>query len=206
MAIKFLKPAYWITVLDAFFCFIEKTTDKIITYDEDVYQCPVIKEQGIAKTASETTIYASGKVYDYISRTQGAQITLGAVNLPQSILDKAEGVVVNGSFKFDTTSDSGKEFAYGYYLEQSDGSHVYYWHPRCKLTSAKEDSKTSGDKQDDPSREFVIIAMPTAEGLWRVRYFTNEVPEGETALTPEKFFAAPIYTREPTAPIEEDDE
>lgn len=189
--IKNQKPAYWITVRDNFWNFLAAEDGAARMYEADVYRSPVVKSIGITGTVAESDIYASGIVYDHISQVQGAEIALDAVALEHALLDKALGATVSGGYVFDKSNDVGREFAFGYYLEQRDGSYVYYWHPRCLLTQADENVETSTDSAADPSRSFTIRALPTLEGVWRVRYFTQDV---QSPLTPEEFFAYVRYT------------
>lgn len=188
------KPAYWISVRDAFWCFLTGENNLARQYENTVTRMPVIKTIGLTKAVAAGDIYSSGIIYDTIARTQGAEIALGAVALPKEILDRAAGAVVNGGFTFDNVSDIGAEFAFGYYLEESDGNYVYYWHPRCKLTASDESPETATDSAPDPNRDFTIKALPTAEGIWRVRYATKGV---EPPLTVEEFFGFVRYTALP---------
>ncbi len=77
----------------------------------------------------------------------------------------------------------------------SDGSQVYVWYPRCKLNYAKEDDATSDDGDIDPGESYEIECMPTAEGIWRVKYYTANVEEGKTPYTMEDFVQKGLYTK-----------
>lgn len=186
------KPAYWITVKDAFMSFLVAEMDSYRQYKPNITRMPVIKTIGLTKSVAAGDIYASGIIYDTTSRTQGAEIALSAVALPDDILNEALGALVDGGFAYDNVGDVGKEFAFGYYLEESDGGFVYYWHPRCKLTASDESPETSTDSAPDPSRDYTIKVMPTAEGIWRIRYRTKSVTPAP--LTPEQFFGVVRYT------------
>lgn len=190
--IKNQKPTYWVTVRDALFDFLVAESGAARLYEATVYRAPVIKSIGLNPTVAESDIYASGITYDHIRRVQGAEISLGAVALEHALIDKAMGAAGSGGFVFDKTDNNSREFAFGYYIEQKDGNYVYYWHPRCILTQTDEAVETATDSAPDPNRSFTIKALPTSEGVWRVRYYTQDV--GENALTPEQFFAFVRYT------------
>ena len=198
MAIVNQKPAYWLTVRDNFWNFLEAEDGAARMYEADVYRSPVVKSIGITGTVAEGNIYASGIVYDYTRQVQGAEIALDAVALEQTLIDKAAGAIVDGGFVYNSSTDVGKEFAFGYYVEykpqagEDHGDYMYYWHPRCLLTQNDETAETSTDSAVDPSRSFTIRALPTTEGIWRICYNTKDV---QSPLTPEAFFAFARYTK-----------
>lgn len=196
MTIVSSKPSYWITVRDNYWCFLESEDGAARLYENTVYQSPVVKSIGITGTVAEGNIYASGIVYDYTRQVQGAEIALDAVALDHFLVDKATGATTDGGFVYDSSNDIGKEFAFGYYIEQRNGEYVYYWHPRCLLTANDETVETSTDSAVDPTRSFTIRALPTAEGFWRIRYNT----EGQVSpLTPAQFFGVARYTNKTQA-------
>lgn len=185
------KPAYWITVRDNFWNFLLKEQGIAREYEKDIYQAPVVKSIGLTKTVAAGDIYASGIVYDTTQRVSGGEIALGAVALDRELLDKAAGCLVEGGFSYDNTQDIGTEFGFGYYLDESDGNKVYYWHPRCKLVPSDESVETSTDAAIDPQRDYTVKCMPTSEGIWRIRYYTRGVAE---PLSVEEFFSYCRYT------------
>ena len=185
------KPAYWITVRDNFWNFLLKEQGIAREYEKDIYQAPVVKSIGLTKTVAAGDIYASGIVYDTTQRVSGGEIALGAVALDRELLDKSAGCLVEGGFSYDNTQDIGAEFGFGYYLDESDGNKVYYWHPRCKLVPSDESVETSTDAAIDPQRDYTVKCMPTSEGIWRIRYYTRGVAE---PLSVEEFFSYCRYT------------
>lgn len=188
--IKTERPVYELTVRDFVLCFREG--DK---YADELVQLPIVKTLNVEPDASSKKIYASGGVYDIATAVRGAKLGLGAVALPMELLTKAAGSVVAGPTACDKSLPVLPEFGCGYWCDMSDGSQVYYWHPRCKLTIGGEDHKTSDDSDIDPNVSRDIEAMPTdGEGIWKMRYFTSQVAEGETPLTPQAFFRLRPYT------------
>lgn len=192
--IKEMKPSYVVTIRESFWNFVkERLGTAKPTYEDEVIKTPIVKSLGLARQQTESKITASGIVYDTLAVTTGAEITLGVVALPADILDPALGSKVKGAFAYDKTSDVGKEFAFGYYLERSNGSKVYYWHPTCKLVPSDDKYEDKKDGNVDPNVEYKIQVIPTPDGLWRVRYDTEKVAEGTAVLKLEDFFAKPIF-------------
>ena len=191
VTIKAQKPAYELTVRDFVMCFRTAAG----AYETDLIKLPVIKTLSVEPDASSKKIYASGGVYDIATAVRGARLGLGAVALPEELLVKAAGSVQDGATAYDTGLPQLPEFGCGYWCEKSDGSKVYYWHPRCKLTIGNSEHKTSDDSDIDPEVSQDIEAMPTEdEGIWKMRYFTDKVQSGQTALTPDAFFKLRPYT------------
>lgn len=196
---KHSRPEYELTVRSAVIAFIASFIDNVPTYESEganslVDMMDIIKTLGISPDASSSKVYASGLVYDVVAGVKGATVSLGAVALPRTFVDKAIGAKVIGALSIDKTMAAGKEFSFGYYCEMSDGSKVYYWHPRCKLVIGDEDHNTSDDGDIDPEVSYDIEILPTHEGVWRVRYYTNAVAVDKVPLTLEQFYGALAYT------------
>ena len=190
MAITIEKPAYIVTVRNAYFA--DRTvTEGVVSYGT-TKGVSSIKQVGIAKQKTEQKIHASGLIYDYASQKTGANISVQATQLPDDIVRKYEGITVNGGFGFESSGDQPPEFAFGYYSEYSDGNLLMYWYPRCKMTQADYTDETSTDSPRDPARDYVIVAMPTDDGVICVSYDQSKVATGKTPYTPEQFFTQVI--------------
>lgn len=195
------QPAYLLTIRDMFLCFIaSRNADLTPLWEKDgtnnkVHQLPIVKKLGVAPDVGSKKIYASGMTYDITQNTRGAQLTTDVVALPRDIEDKALGVhVVSGSMAYSKNSDQGAEFAVGYYMEESDGGLVYFFHPRCKMIEGQVEYATSDDSDPDPQVSKAIEVMPTHEGVWRVRYATADAAAGKVPLTLAQFYGALPYT------------
>lgn len=151
----------------------------------------IIKKLQISPEVSNKKIYASGVVVDVTNQVKGAKAGLGVIALPREFVDKALGANVDGAVSWDVTNAQGKEFSFGYFCTMSDGSKVYYFHPRCKLVLGAENHDTSDDGERDPEQSYDIEIMPTAEGVWRVRYYTKDTTK---PLTVEEFYKKLPYT------------
>ncbi len=190
MAITIEKPAYLMTVRNAYFA--DRTvTEGVVSYGT-TKGVSSIKQVGIAKQKTEQKIHASGLVFDLTSQKSGANLSVQAVQLPADLIRKYEGVVVNGGFGFESSDDQLPEFAFGYYSEYSNGNLLMYWYPRCKLTQADYTDETSTDSPRDPARDYVIMALPTDDKVICVTYDQSKVPTGKTPYTAEEFFTQVI--------------
>lgn len=191
MAIQNVKPLYYLTIGGGYF------KDGGLT---DVIKVESLKRVGITANKTEQTIYASGKIYDYVSQNTSQDLAVDSVQLPPDLVRKylGEQVSTNGGFSFATTEDEPIEFSFGYATSYQNGLKEFKWFPRCKLITANETDETKTDNAIDPQRSYTIKAMPTDKGLIRVRYNQSEVAEGKTALTEEQFFADVITEVEST--------
>ncbi len=178
------KPAYELTVGD-FFVHLPGFKGG----DDVDLQMPVIKTATVQPNEKSNEIFASGIVYDTVSVVSESRLGLNAVALPQDFLNYALGAVVKGAAAYDVNMPLKPEFGCGYTADLSDGSKVYYYHPRCKLVQRDRQHQTSNNNPADPAVEYDIMLMATEEHIWRVRYATASVAEGETPLTPQEFFA-----------------
>lgn len=193
MAIVNKKPAYVVSVKDAYICFLDTESGATLTYSDAVTQLPVLKELTVTPSTSEKSISASGKIYDKTNKQKGAEIGVEAVAFPSEIVNEALGKTAQSGYVIDATNDTQKVFAFGAVYEKSDGSLVYAWYPYCKLAPGEESYSTSEEDDDpDPGESYTINAMPAPNNVWRVRYFTELVTTG-TPATESEYFATPIY-------------
>jgi len=195
--IKSVRPTYEVSVGAAFFCPIVSRDNESITYETDVIRADVIKTLGITPQVAEQEIWASGVLFDYINQTSGADIALAAVALPPALLNKLSGAAQKGGFSFNRVNDLEKEFAFGYWGENRDGTLVFYWHPVCKMAPGEETKTTRQNDPPDPEKNFNIKVIPFGGGekggVWRTKYDQGAEVAEVTPLTIEQFFAQPIY-------------
>jgi len=203
--IKSVRPTYEVSVGAAFFCPIISRDSAGIEYETDVTRVDVIKTLGITPQVAEQEIWASGVLFDYINQTSGADIALAAVALPPALLNKLSGADQADGFVFNRVNDLEKEFAFGYWGENRDGSLVFYWHPVCKIAPGEETKATRQNDPPDPEKNFNIKVIPFGSGdkggVWRVKYDQGEAKAAElTPLTVEQFFIQPIYEKDQIPP------
>lgn len=169
----------------------------MIEYEDIVIELPTAKTLGIAQDISELEVWASGQMFDYTSRTNSATISLAAVALPQHLLATIEGSVSQDGATFNRTNDIEREFAFGFWAENKDGSFNCYWLPVCKLTPTEETYATSTADIPDPESNYSVRVIPY-NNLWRVRFSSADAKESGIIVTDKtafnkKFFLDPIY-------------
>jgi hypothetical protein len=197
------RPTYEVSVGAAFFCPIIERTNTEILFEDIVTRQDVVKELGITPTTIEQEIWASGVLFDYISQTTGADIALQAVALDRKLLIDLSGAKQKEGFVFDRVNDLEREFAFGYYGENRDGTLVFYWHPLCKIVAGEESKSTRTNDPPDPQKNYNVKVMPFGSGemggVWRVRYDQSEAKKaGLQPLTIEEFFSQVIYREDQT--------
>ena len=181
------KPAYDLTVRDFFVNFKADTGKKLEALQ---LKMPVVKSIRVQPGENTKEIYASGVIYDTATLLSDIKVGLNVVALPAEFTDRALGSGGSGAVTYDVTKPHKEEFSCGYWAEKSDGSKVYYYHPRCKLTQGDEELKTSeSGTLPDPNIGYTLMILPTDENVWRARYDTSKVDASKVPLTPEEFFA-----------------
>jgi len=196
-----VRPTYEVSVGAGFFCIIEKREGNTITYQEEVTRVDTIRSLSITPTVNEGQIWASGALFDHITQTTGAEIGTDVIALPSKLLNEILGEEEVDAFTFSRTNDIEKEFAFGYWGENSDGSLVFYWHPVCKLSPSEETKETRDENTPDPEKSYTIMVIPHGDaevgGVWRVKYDQQIAKEDNLySLGIEDFFSKPLYTKE----------
>jgi len=197
------RPSYEVSVGAAFFCIIEERDSNTILYQDKVVRQDVVRELGITPTLIEQEIWASGVMFDFISQTTGAEIALQAVALDPDLLIELSGANQKDAFVFNRVNDLEKEFAFGYFGENRDGTLVFYWHPLCKIVAGEETKATRTNDPPDPQKNYNIKVMPFGSGdeggIWRVRYDQKAAKAaGNVPLTVDQFFNQVIYREDQT--------
>lgn len=179
------KPSFELTV-GSFFVRVPSLNGEEGAMED--LELPVVKSITVQPNENSNSIYGSGAVYDVVSVVNDAKIGLNVIALPRRFLDYALGALRAGAASVDSSQPVKPEFACGYTAENSDGSRVYYYHPRCKLMQTNNrQHQTSTNTPADPSVEYEISLLPTDEKIWRMRYYTADA--GENALSAQEFFA-----------------
>ena len=176
----------------AFFCIINSRSDSAIDYQNTVIRSDVIRTLGITPTVAEGRIWASGIIYDQINQVTGAEISLGAVALDSAMLTEISGAQTDGGFTISRTNDIEKEFAFGYWGENRDGTKTFFWHPVCKLTPGEESKETRNDDVPNPEKSYTITVIPFGHIL-TVKYDQGQAMEaGHKPLEVNSFFQRPL--------------
>lgn len=150
---------------------------------EQEWLLPVVKTINVNSGDQVSTIYASGIVYDVTALVSGGTIGLTAVALPEDLLAVSLGSnKLTSGVIYDVNKPILPDAECGYIGHMSDGSSVFYYHPRVKLVRGAANHQTQTNSPVDPSVDYTIHLLPTDEGVWKVRY-----PEAKP--TDEKFLA-----------------
>jgi len=196
--IETVKPTFEVSVGAAFFCVIKNRTPTDIVYQNKIIRSDVIRELGLTPTVAEQEIWASGTLFEYVSQVTGGNISLNAVALDKNLLTELSGATQTDGFVFNRATDLEKEFAFGYWGENRDGTMVFYWHPVCKLVPGEDNKTSRTNDPSDPQKNYNIKIIPfgsgAESGLWRVMYDQGkDIAAGNTPLSIEEFFGNVIY-------------
>lgn len=198
MTMKTPKIDYWLTILNAYFLLSKEKGSGVegIDYEDSAYAINAMKKIGIKKNINTTKIFASGVVFDMVSTNSGAELTTDVIALPSELLNELEGgEIIHDSFFVESNVQDGKEFGFAFALQTRANKNVYIWYPRCKLTPSEETAETQEGDFKEKNQSYVITAMPTKNGLLRVKYETASVPDGKIPLTIEEFIALKIVDK-----------
>ena len=192
------RPTYEVSVGAVFFCLIKDRDNTNINYEDTVIRQDVVRSLGITPAVIEQEVWASGVMFDFISQTTGANIALTAVALDSELLTDLSGAKQEKGFVFNRVNDLEREFAFGYFGENRDGTLMFYWHPLCKIAAGEETKATRTNDPPDPQKNYNIKVMSFGSGeqggVWRVRFDQKKaIKEGYKALTIEEFFSQVIY-------------
>ena len=190
------RPVFPVSIGAAYFCLIKNKTETTIEYEKEVIEVPTIKTLELTRNISELTVWASGQIYDHLSRTIGGDINLNAVILPPDLLRVIEGNSGENGSIIGRINDVEREFAFGYWGENSDGSMIYVWHPVSKLIPTAETYQTRTENMDDPQRNYSVKVIPF-DSYWIYKYYTQKrIEAGYVPLTINEFFSQPIFKDE----------
>lgn len=149
---------------------------------EQEWLLPVVKTINVNSGDQVSTIYASGIVYDVTALVSGGTIGLTAVALPEELLTLSLGSTKLASgVTYDIDKPILPDAECGYIGHMSDGSSVYYYHPRVKLVRGAANHQTKTNSPVDPSVDYTIHLLTTDEGIWKVR-FPDATPTDERFL------------------------
>ena len=187
---------YETTVRAQYYCLITGFDDNgKPVYDEKVYKNEALVNVKPAVTAPTLDIWASGKLFDQRLKRKATALEVTAIGMPKEIFNPAQGIETVGGFAFEKEKPERKHFAWGYVVEFDDGSYGFRWYGDCVMGQFDGESKTETNDLNEPNSVYSFLAVPH-NGNTKTDYFTGDVAEGETALTEEQFFKAPILCKE----------
>lgn len=160
---------------------------------EQEWLLPVVKTLNVNAGDQVSTIFASGLIYDVTATVSGGTAGLTAVALPEDMLAASLGSIkLESGLIYDTDKPIIPDAECGYIGHMSDGSSVYYYHPRVKLVRGAANHQTNTNTPVDPNVDYTIHLLPTDEGIWKVR-LPEKTPTDEKFLA---FCQAALNTKE----------
>jgi phi13 family phage major tail protein len=195
------KPPIKESIGAQYICFNKMDEDDQWTqeFEEEVEKTETVKSVSVSENASADDVYASGKVYDNESSTATYSIESEVIAFADETLAKMKGDSVDkGGLILSGGNRTKPYFAYGKVVMLKGGKVRLDWYPKCKLTENSDETKTKEESYSEQTDKITITAYPFNEDGDIVAKVSSEVnfPDG---LSEEKFFAAPILTKEDLA-------
>lgn len=192
MAISEKKPAYKVTAGAQYICFAATTAVNGWdgTFEEDVIKLPTVVNIKRSNSIADQTIYASGSVYDRNTNINSIGIEEENVAFPDELIAKMSGDTYQNGIIVSGGKRKRPFFAYGYAETKSDGSKVFHWFPKCKLTENSDDIATSTENSTEQNDTLNIVAFPYNDSA-DIEVKMSTADEKNKGITEEKFFAAP---------------
>lgn len=201
MAIATKKPSIKETVGAQYYCFnlMDSNNDFTGEFETNVVKTETVKKVTVTENLETSQVYSSGKLYSSDSSTSGTDIEVETIAFPEDDLAKMRGDLTDaGGLILSGGRRVRPYFAYGKVVRFKDGTVRYDWYPKCKLVENTDETATSEESFSEQTETVTIKAYPfndSGDIVARVSSGVN-FPEG---LTEDKFFAAPIMTKEDLA-------
>jgi len=200
MAITNKKPMIKESVGGLYYAF--NTPTETGEFNPKTYESPiksdVVKNIGTTENSEATTVRASGSDYESVNQTSSVDMAVEVVAFDPADLARMRG---------DDTSDTGglmlsgapsrrPFFAFGKVVKKVGGGVQYAWYPKCQLIENTDDIATSEDTFSEQNDTITIRAFAFDDANQKKAYVDSETSNFPEGLTEEKFFAAPILTKE----------
>lgn len=173
---------------------------KSTSYEETI-KTNVVKKVGTSENVENTPVKASG--IDYLTASQIANIDLAVevVAFPIDDLAEMRGEDADeGGLITTKTSSKRPFFAYGKVVKKIGGGFRFDWYPKCQLIENTDDVETKEDTFKEQNDTVTIRAYAyDAEGKNIKVAIDSEATNFPKGMTEEKFFKAPILTKEDLA-------
>ena len=202
MPITNKKPPRKETVGAQYICFSKMSEEGDWTgqFETDVERTAVVKSISVSDNGESNDVYASGEVYDTDDSPVASTIEVQVVAFPAETLAKMRAATVDtGGLILDGAPKPRPYFAYGKVVKLKNNKVRYEWYPKCRLTENTDETATKEASASEQNDTITISAYPFDEEGHKRAYVdssTENFPEG---MTEEKFFAAPILTKEDLA-------
>lgn len=164
-------------------------------YDEaNIERLPIAVKLAVKGNGSETTKYASSKVFRKVSKETEHELGLDHVGMPIELLDKLKGLTaVKGVVFNKAVAKEMPYFGFGFVGRIEGGERMAVWYPRVQLTTAT-DLEYETSKPDDEVKD-VSLAMVASPLLYNdvlnAAYDSTRVGVGMISL--DEFISTVIY-------------
>lgn len=165
-----------------------KDVSKEIPTYEDIDHYSVIETLGIQGNQTNTTKWASNKLFANVTKNSTYTLTLDHPDLPVEIKDKIMGYMAEKGIVFNTSNP--KEFpcfALGFIAPLSDGvSKRARWYPKVQVVPAQESYTTGTDETTIPTKQLTMTATPLGfNSVTEVDF--NSARDSATGVSAEQF-------------------
>ncbi|GAB6470163.1 hypothetical protein bcgnr5371_33860 [Bacillus cereus] len=154
---------YSVGVEDLYLCMMagDEFTDKLPTYEEDIYKQTNISDLTISTTSTNFTKWASNKKIINIVKNTAFGLAFNLAGLNREVKDKIFAKQRTKGVSFETAkAREYPKFAIGVVFPLNDGTKLVRWYPKCTIAPAEESWKTQGDEMTVDDIAYTITADP----------------------------------------------
>ena len=199
------KPQVKETVGSQYYAFnnlADPTDFDVSKYEADVVKTDTVKKIGVTENIESTTVKASGQDYTTVNKTASYDFAVDNVAVDPDDLAKMRGENIDVGGLITSGSDNIRPyFAYGKVVKKLGGGFRFEWYPKCQLVENSDDieTKEEGFKEQNDTLTIRAFAFDKAGNIRN--YIDSESANFPKGITEEKFFSAPIITKEDLAKI-----
>ena len=163
MTVTNTEIQYSVGVEDLYLCMMagDESTDKLPTYEEDIYKQTNISDLTISTTSTNFTKWASNKKIINIVKNTAFGLAFNLAGLNREVKDKIFGKTRTKGVSFETAkAREYPKFAVGVVFPLNDGTKLVRWYPKCTIAPVEESWKTQGDEMTVDDIAYTITADP----------------------------------------------
>ncbi|OWT52686.1 phage tail protein [Bacillus sp. K2I17] len=154
---------YSVGVEDLYLCMMagDESTDKLPTYEEEIYKQTNISDLTISTTSTNFTKWASNKKIINIVKNTAFGLAFNLAGLNREVKDKIFAKQRTKGVSFETAkAREYPKFAVGVVFPLNDGTKLVRWYPKCTIAPVEESWKTQGDEMTVDDIAYTITADP----------------------------------------------
>ncbi|GAB6474525.1 hypothetical protein bcgnr5371_42250 [Bacillus cereus] len=154
---------YSVGVEDLYLCMMagDESTDKLPTFEEEIYKQTNISDLTISTTSTNFTKWASNKKIINIVKNTAFGLAFNLAGLNREVKDKIFGKTRTKGVSFETAkAREYPKFAVGVVFPLNDGTKLVRWYPKCTIAPVEESWKTQGDEMTVDDIAYTITADP----------------------------------------------